>query len=138
MRVVAAVYAVIAMLNVTMSSGVALSRSRLMKALLNSMRMAIVMGMRDLALKVQDLEGAMYMSWEGPASWDYINSGVEYRKYYSEACKQAKGTGTNIGHMKNYVAMGVYQVAIQKVTVAGYNALLEVACSCCRSLLAVC
>ena len=53
---------------------------------------AIVMGMRDLALKVSDLEGAVYMSWEGPISWDYVNYGVEYRKHYSDACRQVKGT----------------------------------------------
>ena len=68
---------------------------------------AVLSGMRDLAMEVADLKGAIYHAWEGPPEWDYVTKGIEYRKHYSDQCRAAKGTGTSLGHMKNYVAMGL-------------------------------
>ena len=69
---------------------------------------AMLVAMRDLAMDVADLKGVVYHAWEGPAEWAYVEKGVEYKKHYSERCREARGTGTRLGHMKNYIAFGMY------------------------------
>ena len=39
--------------------------------------------------------------------WTYVTKGLEYRKHYSDKCRESRGTKTNLGHMKNYVALGL-------------------------------
>ena len=34
-----------------------------------------------------------------------------YRGHWSDKCREAKGTGTVVGHMKNFVALGLYLAA---------------------------
>ena len=70
--------------------------------------MAVLQGMQDLSMDVQDLKGAIYRSWEGPPEWTYVMKAVEFRKEYGKMCQQAKGTLTRVGHVKNYVLAGMF------------------------------
>ena len=69
---------------------------------------AVLQGMRDLSMDMQDIKGAMYHSWEMPDGSPYVDLAMDYKGIYSEACKKARGTGTNLGHQKNYVMMGIF------------------------------
>ena len=70
---------------------------------------AMLMGMRDLSLQVQDLQGAIFQAWELDMQSMYIKNGMEFKEAYMKECRRVKGSGTNIGHMKNYILMGLYQ-----------------------------
>ena len=67
------------------------------------------MGMRDLAMDVQDLKGAVYHSWEMDKDSHYITRGMEWKDYYTQEVRRTKGQGVNLGHMKNYMMTGLYQ-----------------------------
>ena len=69
---------------------------------------AVLMGMRDLAMDVQDLKGALYLSWELPMDATYITKGMEFKEQYAANCRKNKGQGLNLGHQKNYIFMGLY------------------------------
>ena len=69
---------------------------------------AVLQGMRDLSMDMQDIKGAMYHSWEMPDGCPYVDSAMDYKMNYSEACRKARGTGTNLGHQKNYIMMGIF------------------------------
>ena len=69
---------------------------------------AVLQGMRDLSMDMQDIKGAMYHSWEMPDGSPYVDMAMDYKMNYSEACRKARGTGTNLGHQKNYIMMGIF------------------------------
>ena len=62
---------------------------------------AILVALRDLSMDVQDLKGAVYMSWEMERDSVYITEGVKMKEHYSEDCKKSKGQGISLGHQKN-------------------------------------
>ena len=70
--------------------------------------MGILQGLRGLALDVQDLKSVIYRSWEGPPDWKYTTLAMEYKHVYIDHCRKAKGTGKDLGHQKNYIALGMY------------------------------
>ena len=71
----------------------------------------ILVALRELAIDVQDLKGALYVSWELERDNPYILEGQKMKEHYQAACRQAKGTGTVLGHMKNYCMVGLYAAA---------------------------
>ena len=73
---------------------------------------AVLMGMRDLAMDVQDLKSATYMSWELPMDATYISKGMDFKEQYATHCRNNKGQGVNLGHQKNYIFMGLYVAMI--------------------------
>ena len=71
--------------------------------------MAVLQGITELSMDVADLKGAIYnKSYEGPAEWRYLKEAIEYKKSYVKKCQEAKGSGTVVGHAKNYVLAGMY------------------------------
>ena len=71
----------------------------------------ILVALRELAIDVQDLKGAVYMSWELERDSPYILEGQKMKEAYQADCRQAKGTGTSLGHQKNYCMIGVFSAA---------------------------
>ena len=53
----------------------------------------ILVALRDLSMDVQDLKGAIYMSWEMDRDSQYITDAVKMKESYSEDCRNAKGKG---------------------------------------------
>ena len=66
------------------------------------------MALRDLSMDVQDLKGAMYLTWDITPESVYIAKPMEFKDQYSKDCRNVKGTGKNLGHQKNYIFMGIY------------------------------
>ena len=67
---------------------------------------AVLQGMRDLSMDVQDLKGAVYQSWELERDSQYISQGMTYKEQYSQDCRENKGKGVDLGHQKNYIFAG--------------------------------
>ena len=68
---------------------------------------AVLQGMRDLSMDVQDLKGALYHSWELERESEYITLGMQYKEQYSLDCREHKGKGVDLGHQKNYIFTGI-------------------------------
>ena len=71
--------------------------------------------MRELTMKVQDLEGMMYVGWEGPVNWAYADKCLVQKKEYGVACQKA--AGTKVGHIKNHLLMGLYVAYLEDKSV---------------------
>ena len=69
---------------------------------------AMMMGMRDLSLGVQDLMGLVVESWELNRDPPYVEKAMEYKDRYFKDCKANRGKGVDLGHMKNYVFLAMY------------------------------
>ena len=69
---------------------------------------AVMMGMRDLSLGVQDLMGVVVESWELNRDSPYVEKTMEYKDRYFKDCKANRGKGVDLGHMKNYVFLALY------------------------------
>ena len=69
----------------------------------------VLLAIRDLSMDVQDLRSMALTSWELPLDSPYILKAMAMKDTYSKDCREAKGTGVNLGHQKNYVFMGVYR-----------------------------
>ena len=50
-------------------------------------------------------------SWEIPLASNYVSKGMELKDQYIGYCRQMKGKGEDLGHMKNYVFLGLYIAA---------------------------
>ena len=68
---------------------------------------AVLQGMRDLSMDVQDLKGTTYLSWELEKDSECITQGMKYKEQYSEYCRKNKGKGIDLGHQRNYIFMGL-------------------------------
>ena len=66
---------------------------------------AVLQGMRDMAVDIQELKAANYDSWELPPDSDYVTECLTMKDQYVKDCREKKGT--NIGDMKNYVFFGL-------------------------------
>ena len=75
----------------------------------------VLQGMRELTMKVQDLEGMMYVGWEGPVNWAYADKCFGLKKEYGVACQKA--AGTKVGHIKNHLLMGLYAAFLEDKSV---------------------
>ena len=69
---------------------------------------AVLMGMRDLCSEVQELEMNSTMSWELHRDSEYIKKAMELKQMYTEHCKEVRGTGTDLGNVRNYCFMGLF------------------------------
>ena len=48
---------------------------------------AVLMGLRDISMDMQEVKGALYFSWElGPDSM-YVTKGMEFKEAYSKECR---------------------------------------------------
>ena len=77
------------------------------KPILEGMAMALA----DLVLEVQDLKGAVYHSWRLERDSPYIQKGMQFKDLYSKKGREVKGKGINLGHMRNYVFLGLLVAA---------------------------
>ena len=71
----------------------------------------ILVALRDLSMDVQDLKGAMYMSWETDRDTPYIAEGMKMKEQYTEDCRKVRGQGVSLGHVKNYCMLGIFVAA---------------------------
>ena len=69
---------------------------------------AMMLGMRDLSLGVQDLMGVVVESWELNRDSPYVEKPMQYKDRYFTDCKANRGQGADLGHMKNYVFLSLY------------------------------
>ena len=67
--------------------------------------------MRELAMKVQDVEDMLYESWEGPVDWPYVQKALQIKKDYGLQCQRA--AGTKVGNIKNHLLMGVLLACLE-------------------------
>ena len=72
--------------------------------------LGVLQALRGLSTDVQELKGATYKQWEGPADWGYVTKSLEFRKDYGKACSEARGTGKKVGAVKNRLLMAMYLV----------------------------
>ena len=70
---------------------------------------AMMLGIRDLSLGVQDLMGVVVESWELQRDSPYVEKAMELKDRYFKDCKANRGKGIDLGHMKNYVFLSLYQ-----------------------------
>ena len=70
--------------------------------------MGVLQAVRELAQDVQDLKLSAYRMWEGPRDWSYVARGIELRKLYGAECSKARGTGKQLGGVKNWLLLGFY------------------------------
>ena len=69
---------------------------------------AVLLGMRDLCSEVQELKMNTTISWELHRDNEFVKKSIEMKQVYSESCKQARGTGTDLGNVRNYCFMGLF------------------------------
>ena len=69
---------------------------------------AVLQGMQELTMDVQDLKGVVYRSWEVTRGCSYVAKGIEYRKSYGQRCSECRGSRIRVGHVKNYVLAAMY------------------------------
>ena len=72
---------------------------------------ALMLGVRDLSMEVQEMKAVVVESWEIPMDCNYVTKGIELKDQYINYCRQMKGKGEDLGHMKNYVFLGLYIAA---------------------------
>ena len=72
---------------------------------------AVLLGLQDLNLEVQEVKAMHVLSWELPRDSLYVAMGIEYKDLYIEKCREVKGQGIDLGHQKNYVFLGLYMAA---------------------------
>ena len=73
-----------------------------------SLMEAVLMGMRDLCSEVQELKMNTTISWEVPRDNEYVKKAMEMKQVYTENCRQARGTGEDLGNVRNYCFMGLF------------------------------
>ena len=78
----------------------------------------ILVALRDLSMDVQDLKGALYVSWELDKDSPYVLEGVKMKDAYQQECRKVKGTGVSLGHMKNYCMIGLFTAAKKDETLS--------------------
>ena len=68
---------------------------------------AMLLGMRNLSMEAQELKAAVITSWELPRDSLYIEQAMRFKDEYIRKCRTVKGKGQDLGHMKNYVFLGL-------------------------------
>ena len=63
----------------------------------------VTLGMRDLSMEIQNLQSCVMESWEVPTDSVYITEAMKFKEEYQRACRENKGKGKDLGHMKNYI-----------------------------------
>ena len=69
---------------------------------------AMMLGMRDLSLGLQDIVGVTVESWELSRDSPYVEKSMEWKDRYFKDCKANRGKGVDLGHMKNYVFLALF------------------------------
>ena len=69
---------------------------------------AMALGMRDLSLGLQDVIGVTVESWELARDSPYVEKAMEWKDRYIKDCKASRGRGIDLGHMKNYILLGLF------------------------------
>ena len=68
----------------------------------------VLQGMKDLALDVQEMKAVVIQTWELERGSEYVKKAMEMKEAYVQEARSVKGQGVDLGHMKNWVFVGLW------------------------------